>query len=95
MKQEKPYFETLKDYVRLAGEEIKDRAVEIVPKNIERVSDLSIYIYFDPDFGSIPTIEWTMKVIPNMNRKNRLEEIKNIKTLADLNEKMDRDNGHF
>lgn len=68
MKQEKPYFETLRDYVRLAGEEIVNRTNEIVPDNIERVSDLSIHIYFDPNFGSIPTIDWTMSVIPDLHK---------------------------
>lgn len=99
LKQEKPYFETLRDYVRLAGEEIVNRSNEIVPENVKGISDLNIYISFDQDCGSIPVIEWTIEVIPDIyikkHKEDRLQEIKNIKTLADLNEKIDRDNGHF
>lgn len=69
MKQEKPYFETLRDYVRLAGEEIVNRSNEIVPENVKGISDLNIYISFDQDRGSIPVIEWTIEVIPDIYHK--------------------------
>ena len=95
LKQEKPYFETLRDYVRLAGEEIVNRSNEIVPENVKGISDLNIYISFDQDCGSIPIIEWTIEVIPDIYIKKIDYKIKNIKTLADFNEKIDRDNRHF
>lgn len=66
--ENKPYFQILRDYVKLAGEEIAARANEIVPENAERISDLSIWVSFDQSIGSIPTIEWTMKVTPDMNK---------------------------
>ena len=59
--ENRPYFQILRNCVKLAGE-------EIVPENAERISDLSIWVSFDQSFGSIPTIEWTMKVTPDMNK---------------------------
>lgn len=57
------YAERLIQHIKDAGQELIDRAEEMVNKDTDMISDFNIYIRFDQEFNSIPEIEWTTNVI--------------------------------
>ena len=60
---EKPYPELLIDYIKDAGQELIDRAEEMVNKDTDLITDFYINIRFDQEFRSVPEITWGTSVI--------------------------------
>lgn len=51
----------LVDMIKATGQEIIDRAEQMVDEDSELISDFSIHCKFDQ--GDVPVIEWTTEVI--------------------------------
>lgn len=66
----KNYRDQLVDYIKDAGQELIDRAEQMVDENTDCISDFSIHIKFNRDY--IPVIEWVTEVLT----KNTIERMK-------------------
>lgn len=73
-KSEKPYPELLIDYIKDAGQELIDRAEEMVSKDTDLISDFWIDIRFEQDMLSIPEITWGTSVICKNTHERLLKE---------------------
>ena len=58
-----PYHETLRQMIRDAGQELIDIADQMVPENLEFISNFDIQISFDQEMGSVPEITWSISKI--------------------------------
>ena len=56
---EQKYHDILRQMIKDAGQELIDIADQMVPENLELISDFNIQISFDQEIGSIPEITWT------------------------------------
>jgi hypothetical protein len=66
----KLYRDELVARIKDAGQELIDRAEQMVSENTDLISSFSIYLKIDIE-NSIPSIEWSTEVI-NKNSYNRL-----------------------
>ena len=66
----KLYRDELVARIKDAGQELIDRAEQIVSENTDLISGFSIYLRLDTE-DRIPSIEWSTEVI-NKNSYNRL-----------------------
>lgn len=66
----KNYRDQLVDYIKDAGQELIDRAEQMVDENTDCITDFSISIKFEQN--CIPVIEWVTEVIT----KNTIERMK-------------------
>lgn len=57
------YTDLLIQYIKDAGQELIDRAEEMVDENTDLITKFSISIEFDQEFGSVPEITWHTSVI--------------------------------
>ena len=65
----KLYHDELVARIKDAGQELIDRAEQMVSENTDLISSFSIYLRLDEDH--IPSIKWSTEVI-NKNSYNRL-----------------------
>jgi hypothetical protein len=63
MESDKPYPELLIEYIKDVGQELIDRAEEMVNKDTNLIGDFWIDIRFDQEMRSLPTIEWGTQVL--------------------------------
>lgn len=68
----KNYREQLVAYIKDAGQELIDRAEQMVGPDTDLISNFDIHISFPQDCGSIPVIEWTTEVISKNAHKRYL-----------------------
>lgn len=66
----KLYRDELVARIKDAGQELIDRAEQMVSENTDLISSFSIYLRLDAE-DHIPSIEWSTEVI-NKNSYNRL-----------------------
>jgi hypothetical protein len=66
----KLYRDELVARIKDAGQELIDRAEQMVSENTDLISSFSIYLRLDTE-DRIPSIEWSTEVI-NKNSYNRL-----------------------
>lgn len=66
----KSYRDELVARIKDAGQELIDRAEQMVSENTDLISSFSIYLRLDTE-DHIPSIEWSIEVI-NKNSYNRL-----------------------
>lgn len=66
----KLYRDELVARIKDAGQELIDRAEQMVSENTDLISSFSIYLRLDTE-NCIPSIEWSTEVI-NKNSYNRL-----------------------
>jgi len=66
----KLYHDELVARIKDAGQELIDRAEQMVSENTDLISSFSIYLRLDAE-DHIPSIEWSTEVI-NKNSYNRL-----------------------
>lgn len=66
----KLYRDELVARIKDTGQELIDRAEQMVSENTDLISSFSIYLRLDTENG-IPSIEWSTEVI-NKNSYNRL-----------------------
>jgi hypothetical protein len=66
----KLYRDELVARIKDAGQELIDRAEQMVSENTDLISSFSIYLRLDTE-DHIPSIEWSIEVI-NKNSYNRL-----------------------
>ncbi len=70
MNNNKLYRDELVARIKDAGQELIDRAEQMVSENTDLISGFSIYLRLDTE-DRIPSIEWSIEVI-NKNSYNRL-----------------------
>lgn len=64
VKEKTNYRDDLVQQIKDAGQELIDRAEDMVSKNTEFISDFSINIYFPQgDYVPVPEITWTTEVV--------------------------------
>lgn len=66
MKQ-KEYRGFLVEQIKAVGQELIDRAEQMVGPDLDLISDFNIYISFDQ--GGIPTIDFTTSILSKNNHK--------------------------
>lgn len=76
MSTHKPYRDQLVQYIKDAGQELIDRAEDMVSDNTDLISNFSINIDFDQAFNSLPTISWRTEVVCK-NTADRIMGIEN------------------
>ena len=68
----KDYKETLTQCIKDAGQELIDRAPEMV--HSDAITDFNIHISFDQEFGSVPEISWTTSVVTKTTMERLTKE---------------------
>ena len=62
--KQKNYRDDLVKQIKEAGQDLIDRAEEMVSENTDFISDFSISIYFPQgEYAPIPEISWTTEVV--------------------------------
>lgn len=72
IKNDIPYRDKLVAYIKDAGQDLIDRAEQMVGSDTDLISNFSIHITFPQDLGSIPVIEWSTEVISKNAHKRYL-----------------------
>lgn len=71
-KNDIPYRDKLVAYIKDAGQDLIDRAEQMVGSDTDLISNFNISISFPQEYGSIPVIEWSTEVISKNARKRYL-----------------------
>ena len=72
IKNDIPYRDLLVAHIKDAGQELIDRAEQMVSPDTDLISNFDIHISFAQDFGSMPVIEWSTEVVSKNAHKRYL-----------------------
>lgn len=64
VKMEKNYRDDLVANIRAVGQELIDRADQMVSPDLDMISDFEIHIHFDPSMHGFPTLTFQTAVVP-------------------------------
>ncbi|MBQ8237887.1 MAG: hypothetical protein IJZ39_07065 [Oscillospiraceae bacterium] len=72
IKKDIPYRDKLVAYIKDAGQDLIDRAEQMVGPDTDLISEFNIHISFPQELGSMPIIEWSTEVISKNAHKRYL-----------------------
>lgn len=64
VKIENKYRDELVANIRAIGQELIDRADQMVSPDLDMISDFEIYIHFDPSMHGFPTLTFQTAIAP-------------------------------